>query len=77
MIDALKDIFENRNVNTELSLRKQLSSINMTRQDSIASYFMKIYELKDELGTIGEIVADKYIFMMTLNGLPHSWEPFI
>ena len=72
MFDILKELFENSNVNRALALKQQLSNIKMTRTDSVASYFIKITELKDQLGTIGEVVADREIVMMTLNGLPNS-----
>ena len=37
MFDALKDLFENTNVNRALALRQQLSNVKMTRADSVAS----------------------------------------
>ena len=77
MFDVLKDLFENNNVNKALALWQQLWNIKMTRANSIAFYFMKITKLEDPLGTIGEVVADREIFMMTLNGLPKFWEPFL
>lgn len=49
----------------------------MARGDSIASYFMKIYDLRDQLGTMGEIIEDRELVMITLNGLPAHWDPFI
>ena len=56
MFDALKELFKNNNVNRALALRQQLSNVKMTRADSVASYFIKISELKDQSGTIGEII---------------------
>ena len=77
MFDGLKKLFENSKINRALYVRQQLSNIKMTRADSVASYLMKISVLRDQLSTIGEIVEDRELVMMTLNGLPHSWEPFI
>jgi hypothetical protein len=77
MFDALRKLFENSNTNRALALRQQLNHVKMTRADSIASYFMKVSELRDQLGAIGEIVTDREFVMITLNGLRKSWEPFI
>ena len=77
MFGVLKKLFENNNINQALALRQQLTNIEMTRSKSIASYFMKISELRDQLSTIGESIEDKELVMMTLNGLPPSLEPFI
>ena len=38
---------------------------------------MRIFELKNQLSTIGDPVSDKELVMNTLNGLPLSWEKFI
>ena len=77
MFDVLKKLFENSNINRALSLRQQLNNIKMTRVDLVTSYLMNISELRDQLSTIGEIVEDKELVMITLNGFPHSYESFI
>jgi hypothetical protein len=42
----------------------------MTKADTVATFFMKIAEIKDQLGAIGEIISDRELVMLTLNGLP-------
>jgi hypothetical protein len=49
----------------------------MTKSYTIATFFMKISEIRDQLGAIGEIISDRELVMITLNGLPSHWEPFI
>ena len=49
----------------------------MNRSESVASYFMRIANLRDQLGDIGEIVQDREISTYILRGLPDSWESFI
>jgi hypothetical protein len=77
MYDALKNMFERNNTNIDLTLKHQLQNLKMTKDDTIATFFMKISEIRDQLGAIGEIIIDNYIFMITLNALPRHWEPFI
>jgi hypothetical protein len=77
MYDALKKLFESNNTNRALSLRHQLRNLKMTKPDTVATFFMKISEIKDQLGAIGEIISDRELVMITINGLPSHWEPFI
>ena len=77
MFNALKRLFENSSTSRVLALRQQLQNTKMARGDSVASFFMKIYDLRDRLGTMGEIIADWELVMIALNGLPVHWEPFI
>ena len=49
----------------------------MKRLETIASYFMRIVELRDQLGDIGETVPDRELSTYILRGLPNSWESFV
>ena len=49
----------------------------MNRSKSVASYFMRIADLRDQLGDIGETVPNKELSTYILRGLPNSWESFI
>jgi hypothetical protein len=77
MYDALKNMFESNNNNKDLTLKHQLQNIKMIKYDTTATFFMKISEIRDQLGAIGEIIIDKELVMITLNALPSHWEPFI
>ena len=77
MFNTLKRLFENSSTSRALALRQQLQNAKMARGDSVTSFFMKISDLRDQLGTMGEIIADRELVMITLNGLLAHWEPFI
>jgi hypothetical protein len=77
MYDALKMMFERNNTNRALTLKHQLQNLKMMKVDTIATFFMKILEIKDQLGVIGETVTDRELVMITLNALPRHWKPFI
>ena len=51
--------------------------MKMTKSKNIASYFMRITELRDKLKSSGDDLEEKDLVMTTLNGLPLSWESFI
>ena len=59
MFESLKKLFEHDSSSRSIALRTQLHTIKMNRSDSVASYFMRIVELRDQLGDIGEIVANR------------------
>jgi len=74
MFDTLKGLYKINNTNKALALR-QLHHVKMAKYDSVISFFMKIDDLRDQLSAIGDIIADKDLIMLALNGLPQSWEP--
>jgi hypothetical protein len=49
----------------------------MTKGDTVATLFMKISEIKEQLGVTGEIMSDKEPILSTLNNIPKYWEPFL
>jgi len=66
MFDALVELFESKN-----------NSRMLTSSNTITSYLMKVSQLRDQLVVIEDLVNDKELVTITLNGLPPSWEPFI
>jgi hypothetical protein len=77
MYEALKEMFESDNTLGALTLKSQLQNTKMTKGDTIAIFFMKLSEIKEQLETIGEIMSDRELVLTTLNNLPKSWEPFL
>jgi hypothetical protein len=49
----------------------------MTKGDIVSIFFMKMLEIRDQLGAIGEIISDRELVLTTLNNLPKHWEPFL
>ena len=72
MFRALTKLCEDININHSLSLRNQLSNLNISKLEVVASYFMRISKLRDQLNTIGDPLDDIEHVMSTLNGLPPS-----
>ncbi|XP_059068729.1 uncharacterized protein LOC131859182 [Cryptomeria japonica] len=77
MFKTLEGMYEINNTSRALASRQQLHQVMMAKGESMISFFMKIAELRDHLSAIGDEVVDKDLVMLVLNGLPHSWEPFI
>jgi hypothetical protein len=47
MFDALKKLFERNNTNRAIALKHQLQNVKMAKADTIATFFMKISEIRD------------------------------
>jgi hypothetical protein len=77
MYDALKNMFESTNTLRALTLKSQLQNIKMTKDDTVATFFMKISEIRDQLGAIGETISDRELVLTTLNAFSRHWEPFL
>jgi hypothetical protein len=50
--------------------------MKMNDDDSITSYFVRIYQLTDQLQAIEEIILEKELVNIVLNGLPKTWDAF-
>jgi hypothetical protein len=77
IFDALVSLYQSDIINRKMTLRNKLRSIGMTRSNSIVNYLMKVTQIRDQLGAIGEKVANTKLVNMALNGFPTSWEPFV
>jgi hypothetical protein len=77
MYESLKEMFESDNTLRDLTLKRQLKSMKMTKGDTFSIFFMKLSEIKQQPETIGEIMSDRELVLTTLQNLPKSQEPFL
>jgi putative lipoic acid-binding regulatory protein len=76
MYDALTNLFSVRNIGQVMSLKNELRDIKMNDDDIITSYFVRIYQLRDQLEAIEDIISKKELVNIVLNGLPKTWDAF-
>jgi hypothetical protein len=50
--------------------------VKLNDDDSITLYFMRISQLRDQLQAIEEIISEKELVNIVLNGLPKTWDAF-
>jgi hypothetical protein len=74
---ALKDAFQARDHSQILTLMGQLQTMRLVEGGSMEDYTKRARELKNKLASMGEVVADKAIVQLLLNGLPRSFETTI
>jgi hypothetical protein len=76
MYDALTNLFLVRNIGQVMSLKNELCDLKMNDDDTITSYFVRISQLRDQLQGIEEIISEKELINIVLNGLPKTWDAF-
>jgi hypothetical protein len=57
MYDALTNLFSVRNIGKVRSLKNELCDMKMNDDERITSYFVRIYQLRDQLQAIEEIIS--------------------
>jgi hypothetical protein len=68
MWDALKNLYEAKNKNQKVAPRDKLHSTRMTKGESVASYLIRLAQVKDELTTIEEVILDSKLVRIALQG---------
>jgi hypothetical protein len=76
MYNALTNLFLVKNIGQVMSLKNELYDMKMNDDDSITSYFVRISQLRDQLQAIEEIISEKALVNIVLNGLPKTWDAF-
>jgi len=73
----LKDLYEIRNTNRPLFLKRKILSLKIEENETVTSFITKIKDLKNKLANIGDIVADTYLVTITMNGVTDDYQMFI
>jgi hypothetical protein len=62
MYDSLTNLFVVRNIGQVMSLKNEFRDTKMTKDDIVASYFVRISQLRDQLQAIKEVILEKMMF---------------
>jgi hypothetical protein len=76
MYDDLTNLFLVRNIGQVMSLKNELRDMKMNDDDIITLYLVRISQLRDQLQSIEEIISEKELVNIVLNGLPKAWDGF-
>ena len=74
--EALLKIFAIKNIGQVASLKNELRTTKMTKDDTVVSFFVRISRIRDDLQAIDEIVPVKELVITALLGLPPTWSDF-
>jgi hypothetical protein len=75
--DALANLYEKKAPTQKRTLKKQLHTLKMGKNETISTFFSKIAQTRDQLAAIGVAVDDDDLLQTTVDGLPESWEAFL
>jgi putative lipoic acid-binding regulatory protein len=76
MYNALTNLLPVKNIGQVMILKNELRNMKMNDDDNITSYFVRISQLRDQLQAIEEIISEKELVCIVLNGLPKTWDAF-
>jgi len=74
--DKLVELFSVSTTEEVISLRQELYKLKISKEDGIASYFMRISKIRDQLQELGEVMYDREMTTVVLNALPKEWGNF-
>jgi hypothetical protein len=75
--DALENLYEKKAPTQKIILKKQLHTLRMGKNESVATFFSKIAQTRDQLIAIGVAVDDDDLLQIAVDGLPESWGFFL
>jgi hypothetical protein len=75
--DAVANLYEKKAPTQNRTLKKQLHTLNMGKDETISAFFSKISQTRDQLATIGVVIDDDDLVQTAVDGLPESWETFL
>lgn len=74
---TIKNLYETQNTNRVLALKGKWFALNMDENESVGGFMVRVKDLKDKLGSLGEKVSDSYLVTLTLNRMTDSYQTFI
>jgi hypothetical protein len=77
MYDALVVLYQSGNASRKLILRHQLRFVEMSKSNTVASYLMRITQIRDQFVAIGEAFDDTKLVNVAFNSFLGSCEPFV
>jgi hypothetical protein len=75
--NALANLYEKKDPTQKRTLKKQLRTLKMGKDETISAFFSKIAQTRDKLVAIGVAVDDDDLLQTSVDDLPESWETFL
>jgi hypothetical protein len=72
MWKALSDLYQNKNENRVMALRKQLHGTKMAKGEGVIPYLTRITQIRDELATVEVKVEDLELVRIALDGFSRT-----
>jgi hypothetical protein len=75
--DSLANLYEKKAPTQKIILKNQLHTLKMGMDDTVATFFSKIAQTRDQLIAIGVPVDDDDLVQTAFDGLPAAWGVFL
>lgn len=75
--NTLVKLYEKKVPSQKRTLKNKLRTLQMEKDDTVASFFTKISQIRDQLVAIGVNVDDDDFVQIVVDGLPPPWETFL
>ena len=72
MYESLSKLFTIKNIGKVASLKNELRTTKMTKEDIFSFFFVRITMIRDKIIAIDEIILDKELVITSIQGLPPS-----
>ena len=56
-----------------ISLRTELCKMKVSKEEGVASYLMKVFQIRDQLQDLGETMSNPEMTTYVLNAIPNEW----
>jgi hypothetical protein len=76
MWESLTKLYQSTN-EWKMVLREKLKSTKLTKAENVVTYLTRLTQVRDELGAMGEAIANSDIVRTTLNGVSKQWVVFV
>ena len=60
-----------------MALQEKLHGASMVKGENVATYLIRVAQVKDELAAVGEVIPDSELVQITLKGFTKEWEDFV
>ena len=76
-MDALSNLYDTKAPSQKRSLKKQLHTIQMDKNETIVLFFSRISQLKEQLLAVGAQIEENDFVDAAIDEPPDSWTTFI
>ena len=76
-LDTLSKLYDVDAPSLKISLKKELFTMKMDKNETVASFFSRIAQLKEQLSAIAVVTETDDFIGASIDGLPDSWSSFI
>lgn len=76
-MDTLSKLYDVDAPSLKRSLKKELFTMKMEKNEIVASFFSRIAQLKEKLSAIAVVTEPNDFIGAAIDRLPDSWSPFI